>query len=207
MNQQLQQILCINLASRTDRWQETITECARLGFQPERIEACTPEKAIENSPFVAFNTSQKKALEKLKSFPSMILEDDCIFVDAYKLERAIWELPEDWEILYGGANIIGIDTIPFRPPVRYSPHLFTLLDAWQTHCMIYSKGGRDRILETFKVNCGYNYDEFLRQEIMPAGKCFICAPQVAYQRKSFSDIWNVDANFEHLFEQGNKLLV
>ncbi len=181
-------------------------ECVKNGISFERIEACTPGNAVENSPFVAFNTSQKWAMEQATEFPLMILEDDCVFKNMDHLFAAMSELPEDWEVLYGGANIIGIDTIPFAQPVRYSEHLFTLTDAWMTHCMIYSKRGVERILNTFSVTCGYNYDEWLRKNILPAGKAFIIAPQIAYQRASFSNIWNVPTNFEHLFEAGNKLL-
>lgn len=203
----IQQTFCINLASRADRWQEVSNEVLMHGIAMQRIEACTPDKAIENSPFVAFNTSQKMALESITKYPAMILEDDCVFMNSDHLPAAMNELPEDWEILYGGANVIGIDTIQFELPVRYSDHLFTLKDAWMTHCMIYSERGVKRILESFSVTCGFNMDEWLRKNIMPSGRCFIIAPQIAYQRPSFSNIWNCDTNFKHLFEQGNKILL
>lgn len=204
-----QQILLINLHHRTDRLNQMMDQGIRTssGESFTIIEACTPDKAIENSPFVAFNTSQLWALKALHTFPALVLEDDCVFGNCQHLEAALGELPSDWEILYGGANLLGIDVIPFKQPVRYSQHLFTVTDAWQTHCMIYSRRGAERILDTFKVNCGYNMDEWLRQNILPAGKSFVIAPQIAYQRAGYSDIWNCQVQTEHLFEQGNKLLL
>lgn len=201
------QILCINIASRTDRWQQITDECKRVGIAVERIDACTPDKAIENSPFVAFNTSQKWSLEKLHTFPAMILEDDCVFGNMSHLAAAMSELPPTWDLCYLGGNILGIDVIPFQKPVRFSEHLFRVKDCWQTHALVYSKIGVEKILSKFSVTNGYNYDEFLRQTILPDGEGYIVAPQMAYQRAGHSDIWNCHVQTEHLFEQGNKLLV
>lgn len=203
-------VYCINLSHRMDRWAEVTAECEKVGISGLiRVEACTTAEAAGNSPFVAFNTSQLQTLQaalKADKWPVLILEDDCVFKNITHLHYAMNELTPDWEVLYLGANILGTDTIPFRKPERHSAHLFRVLDAWMTQSMVYSKKGVERILSTFSVTCGYNFDEFLRQEILPAGEGFIIAPQITYQRPGYSDIWNNSGDYTSLFERGNQLL-
>lgn len=198
-------IYCINLDHRPDRWAESVKEFAKEGIEVERFPATYGENR-----FVAFNTSQKRCLEKSISDGAnnpLILEDDVEFRSAMHLHYAMNELPEDWDMIYLGGNIIGVDVIPFRKPIRYSAHLFSVVDCWQTQSVGYSRKMVEWLVENFKPDCGYNMDEYLRQYVLPNFKCFIVAPQITLQRRSYSDIWDRDTNFTHLFDEGNKLLV
>ena len=195
---------CINIDSRTDRWAQVQAECAREGFEVERYAACVDDHRV-----LAFNGSQFsvlcRAYQESKG-STLILEDDCVFKNTMHLHYAMNELPPDWEVLYLGGNILGMDTHPFRPPIRHSAHLFKLADCWQTHAMVYSRAGLEHITENFKWDNGYAYDEWLRQNILPRGKSFIIAPQIAYQRPGWSDLWNCPSDYSSLFDRGNALL-
>lgn len=198
-------IYCINLDARKDRWESCKKEFLAAQIEVERFSAVKGE-----SPVIAFNTSQAAVIAKALEDGcenTLILEDDVKFKGDMHLHYAMNELPADWDSLYLGGNIIGIDTIPFQPPFRFSSHLFCLIDCWQTHAVAYSRKGMEFIRDNFKADNGYIFDEWLRKNMLPRRKSFIIAPQIAYQRASFSDIWNVQANFEHLFEAGNKLLL
>lgn len=203
-NTYFEKTYCINIDERTDRWFGTLRRCGLEGFVPERYDA-----VIEDNRVLAFNKSQLEVI-RLAYFQCkgnvLILEDDCVFKNTMHLHYAMNELPEDWEILFLGANIIGSDTLPFTQPVRHSSHLFLLTDCWQTHAVAYSQRGLSHIVNSFKPDNGYIYDEWLRQYVLPRGKSFIIAPQIAYQEAGHSDIWNVHADYTSLFERGNKLL-
>jgi GR25 family glycosyltransferase involved in LPS biosynthesis len=197
-------IYCINLDHRVDRWQDSLREFTKEGIEVERFSATYGE-----SRTIAFNTSQKGVLEKSLvdgANNPLVLEDDVEIRSTMHLHYAMNELPEDWDIIYLGGNIIGVDVIPFRKPIRYSAHLFSVVDCWQTQSVGYSRKMVEWLVQNFKVDCGWIYDEFLRQEVLHKFKAFIVAPQITLQRKSFSDIWDRDTNFTHLFEAGNELL-
>lgn len=198
-------VYCINIDKRHDRWEQVLAECAREGIEPIRHSA-----TVEDNRVIAFNKSQLTILSRayivLLNGPILVLEDDCIFKNTMHLHYAMNELPPDWEMLYLGGNILGTDTIVFPPPVRFSSHLFTITHCWQTHAVAYSVRGLIRILDTFKPDNGYAYDEWLRHNMLPRGKSFIIAPQIAYQRPGYSDLWQRDADYSSLFDRGNALL-
>lgn len=196
---------CINIDKRTDRWRHISGVCHAEGFLPDRFPA-----VVEDNRVLAFNKSQIGVIG-LAYFESngsvLIIEDDCIFKNTMHLHYAMNELPTDWEMLYLGGNILGSDVLPFKPPVRHSSHLFKLIDCWQTHAIAYSQKGLSYILNYFKPDNGYIYDEWLRHNMLPRGKSFIIAPQIAYQQPGHSDLWNTHADYSSLFERGNKLLI
>src|SRR5688572_28072205 len=122
-------IYCINIYRRTDRWEQSLKEFAKVGIDVERF------KAYEgDNRHLAFNKSQYHCLQKgladgCNTF--LVLEDDVEFRNWQHLQEAMKELPEDWDILFLGGNLIGCGGIEFRKPWRYSPHLFRLVDIWQ----------------------------------------------------------------------------
>jgi GR25 family glycosyltransferase involved in LPS biosynthesis len=201
---------CINLDKRTDRWQQSLSEFAKVGISVERFKACEGDNKA-----LAFNKSQyhciQKGLSECDKF--LILEDDVEFKGWSHLGMALNELPNDWDILWLGGNLIGCGGIEFRPPVRYRSHLFRPQDIWQTHAVAYSRKAAEWIVNNFPFHKDeYEkegltiYDEWLRVNALPMLNCFIVAPQIAVQRADHSDIWNTHADYTSLFERGNKLL-
>lgn len=193
----------INLDSRPDRLASVTTEFKRVGLAFERFPAHTGEV-----PYLAFNSSQYNCI--LKAFVHewehfTIYEDDVRFGPYSHATEAINELPPDWGILQMGCNLIGSDVVEFKQPERYSAHLFRLYDCWQTQSVAYSREAARWILHNWDYKQGHTYDDWLRQvyKIFP---CFVVAPQLTYQDSGFSDIWGVNVDTKHLFEQGNNLL-
>jgi hypothetical protein len=116
------------------------------------------------------------------------------------------ELPEDWDLLYLGGNIIGSDTTNWQMPTRYSSHLATLHNSWQTHAIVYSQKGAKYILDNFNPETFPVLDEWIRVNMMPQGKVFLCTPMIAYQRPCYSDLWQVPADYTGAHKQGNDYL-
>lgn len=196
-------IYYINLASRTDRDLATRYELMRLDIAAKRIEAETGE-----IKWMAFNESQFKALSQAEGERVLILEDDIVFrnvssLTGSHLPEAIKELPEDWDMLFLGANTIGSDVLPFEVPAPYSKHLNRITNSWATHAVAYSRKCIDEILEIWKHDEYPIYDEFLRVNILPVKKCFVLNPMIADQRDGFSDIWQTPVQ-NGFFNQGNE---
>lgn len=197
-------IYYINLAARTDRDVATRYELARLGIQAQRVDA-----EFEENRFLAFNKSQFKALSQSVGDRVLILEDDVIFrgMSAMKdshFPQALKELPDDWDMLFLGANTIGSDVLPFRPPIPYSEHISQLQDVWTTHAVAYSRNCIDFILQNWKYDeWPPIYDEYLRTCVLPVKKCFVVNPMIADQRAGMSDIWQKQVEYG-FFNPGNE---
>ena len=193
----------LNLDSRPDRLASVTTEFKRVGLAFERFPAHT-----EEVPYLAFNSSQYHCLlhalaAGFKYFT--IYEDDVRFGPYGHASDALCQLPADFGILQLGCNLVGSDIVEFRKPERHSENLFRLYDCWQTQSVCYSRACAQWIVDNWDYKTGHTYDDWLRQ-VYKQFKCYVVAPQLTYQDSGFSDIWGVNVDTKHLFEQGNNLL-
>lgn len=192
-------ILYINLDHRQDR-NINILQTFLLIDMPHWIRI----PGILNSPGSindGFNQAQRNALEACKG-PSVIFEDDCVFGDMYHLGEALDELPEDWDMLYLGANVVGSDLCNWPVPESVSPHLRRVTQAWTTHAIAYSEKGRDYILDNWDLSTNQMFDDVLRCNLEKM-QAFIIDPMICDQLKDYSDIWkrDVDYGFFNVWEQ------
>lgn len=194
MNHLFDNIVCLNLESRPERKKQSEHEFACHGIKAEFFKA-TP------GGYIGFNKSMYNIFQSY-SGSLMVFEDDVEFIESVvNVEDAFNELPEDWDLLYLGANL--------REPVkRYSNHLMILKNAWTTHAVGYSA----KMVTWLKDNWNGDYsppfvfDEWLRQKVQPDFKCFITDPMVCTQRGSYSDIQKRVTNYkvhktQSLYEQ------
>lgn len=197
-------IYCINLEIRKDRWDSSLTEFDRVGIKAERFNAYTGE-----NKHLSFNKSQheclKKALEDgCNTF--LVLEDDVEFKSFSHLRSSLVELPEEWDILYLGANLIGSDVMRFKAPAKVGQHLSRVYDCWQTHAIAYTREVAKMIVNTFKPDDFPIYDEWLRQNVLKNVRAYVVNPQIAVQRPDYSDIWQRDVDYTSCFTQGNNVM-
>lgn len=193
----------INLDKRADRWQTTEFELDRVGIKAERFSAFDGDNKHR-----AFNRSQWTVLNECKDYRTMlILEDDVEFKNYFHFQHAVTELPDDWDVLYLGANINGTKL------ERYSDHLVKIRNSYTTHAVAYSKKMAQWIVENFPYHKEeYEregliiYDEWLRVNVQEQFNCFLIAPMIAWQKPGFSDIWQNQADYSRCFEDGNQLL-
>lgn len=197
-------IYCINLESRKDRWNSSLTEFHRVGITAERFNAFSGE-----NKHLAFNRSQYECLKQaLKDGCNtfLVLEDDVEFKAIDHLKKALAELPEEWDIVYLGANLIGSDVMRFQKPAKVGQHLSRVYDCWQTHAVAYSRSTAQRIVDSFNPDEFPIYDEWLRLNILKNVRAYIVNPQIAVQRPDYSDIWNKDVDYTSCFHQGNNIM-
>lgn len=148
-----------------------------------------------------------KAFLRTEAKVLLALEDDAVFGNLDALDAAINELPDDWDVLYLGANITGgVFGIKERPPVKYSGHLYSVRAAWTTHAIAYTRRIVELIVSRYQPQTFEMYDQWLNANILPHYKCFLVNPMVAFQRPGKSDLWNCHADYTGAFEASNKIM-
>jgi hypothetical protein len=194
----------ICLTNDPAEWQIAQAEFARVGLEVEKFQAVK-----EIGPHQSFSHSERNILlDFLHSDAETLLhlEDDCVFRDLSLLPAALLQLPEDWDIVYLGANLILWNNgEPW--PERYSDHLFRVKCAWTTHAIAYNKKCVRTILEKQPMFSVVMYDNFL-STLLPELNAFCVAPMVAYQRPRISSIWQkgtVD-DYTPIFEESDRRL-
>lgn len=115
-----------------------------------------------------------------------IYEDDVQFIGKFpqdEIDRAMRELPADWDILYLGATLQ-------KDLVRHSDHLYKLKGAFTTHAMIFNN--QNNVMEFILENNGggRKIDVFYADVVQERFNCYIAYPMIATQRDGFSDIMN-----------------
>ena len=169
-----------------------------IPFEVERYSA-----KISNSGEDGCTDSHMDILKKQTQFPFVIFEDDCVLLEDWSLvEKAMSQLPLNWDALWLGANVR-------RPVSRYSDNLFRLRRGFATHAIIY---GSARIVNFIlnrkeKLARGVNFDVFYAAQLQWRFNCFITYPMMATQRSDFSDIAKVYTNnYQELIDNYNKCI-
>ncbi len=166
-------IYCINLETATNRWASANKQFKRLGIPVERF----PVKRDRNPSKGLSKTNRKIIKHAMKNDWDNVLvfEDDVQFVGTISsTEKAIKELPNNWEIFYLGC---GLKTTP----KLHSEHLIQIDRAMCVHAVCYSKRIYKRMLKMRGV-----IDVYIADQIQPRGRCFCVNPIMATQGTSNS---------------------
>jgi len=167
----------INLDHRTDRM-ETFKQ-NNFPFEVERVSAIKHDIGGIGCGLTHF-----KIFEKQKEFPFVIFEDDCQIIEPWSLvEKAMSQLPSDWDALWLGATLD-------KPLTRYSENLFRLKNAYCTHAIMYnSQRIIDYILQDYETASGKKViDVFYYRDVQKRFNCFITYPMTTIQRNSMSNV-------------------
>lgn len=195
--------LCINLDERVDRWTEVSAEFTRIGIEPVRVSAVSGD----NRP-LAFNQSVYKSMLLAIGNDLLLFEDDVAF-DVARLPDI--DVPDNYMTVHLGCNIIGVDTTDWQMPTAYSPTLARLHNCWQSHATLYSKECVAYILRHLNhdvLDADNNiFDDWLRRKVLSQGRSYVLRPMIAYQRPSFSNIWDNYADYTGAHAQGNNYLM
>lgn len=184
-------IYCINLDTRADRWQETIEETEQMGWKIERFAALP-----------SFNHTMVSLMKKIKrNKSSLILEDDVWLRNCGHYEKAIGNVPDNWDMISFGA------TVQRTHREKVAEYVWRYYDGWATHMVAYNKKLVNWIADSFDPECGVIYDEWLRLNVLHKFNCYIIKPFVAYQRPDFSDIRNRYADYTNGFMESEQNIV
>lgn len=192
---------CLNLERNVQRWIDSTIQFHNVGLH--NVERINCIESQENR-YLSFNQSHYDTVKKGfdTGSPFVIFEDDIIFDHFWKhVAGGSGQLPETWDALFLGANIIN----DWKMPVKYSAHLSRMPNGWMTHAIAYSSKGAKFVLDNFDPMTFPVYDEWLRVNMMPNGNVYLLTPMSCYQRPGYSDVWQRDVEYG-THEPGNKIL-
>jgi hypothetical protein len=188
------------LTADEGEWQKAGEEFKRVGLDVIKFNALP-----DIGPHQSFNRSTRQILIDFwesRSQRLLFLEEDVEFVGLQHLDKALAELPEDFDICYLGGNVSEEN---FHKPEKYSGHLCRVFHCWTTHAVCYNRKVVQWILENQPGFSERMYDNFLSDHLSEMN-AFIVNPMVAVQRSRVSSIWGTFCDYTEKFEQSNKRL-
>jgi GR25 family glycosyltransferase involved in LPS biosynthesis len=184
------EIYCINLDERTDRWSDIQIEFDKAGIK-DRVKRFSAIKendgriGVIKSNLAIVKEAHEKGLENV-----LIFEDDMVFIkdDPNKyLELAIKEAETlNWSMFFLGANTHG-------KLIKLKPHLVLLKNAFACHAYAINKNTYLPFIRKFD---GLNQirkqsdilDVYIAQEIQSVKTCLLVNPMLCTQKSDYSDI-------------------
>lgn len=198
---EIMKVFVINLKRRPDRLQEITKECEKHSLPFELIEAIDGHVAFPNAPrrimqgALGCQASHIKALKEALKYDEhcLILEDDCQFTDNLSpLFSSFFEdLPANWDVFFLGGSLLWKDAISdFKPNLKRANNVLC------THAYMVNRNSIEKLLSCFesrKFKVDVLFTEFQKEN-----NCFIAYPELATQRKGYSDIVDAVTDNVHL---------
>jgi hypothetical protein len=170
-------ILCTNAPQNEVRWETT-----RITINSDKLEKVFVE---HEDKWKSVNLTAKMLLEIACEYDrTLIIEDDILLKDGWqdKWKEAEPHIPEDWDMLYMGANLQ-------RYSYEYNEHWVKIGGCWTGHCFGLNRKSAQYILDEF------NKDEFVVGDALfmhlqqyQKINAYLINPMFAYQRPGWSDL-------------------
>ena len=200
-------IFCINLDKRPDRWVHAQQEFQKIGILDKvkrfpAIERKDGRLGCIKSHLEIIKYAQKNNLKNV-----LIFEDDVVFLDKDVngiMGNVISQLPENWEMLYLGANL-------HTPLTNYSDNLVVLKNGFSTHAVSYNHTIFDFFVKKYNKLTAVTLqsdilDVWIASNIQTRGKSFLVKPLLATQMNDYSDIVNGNVNYSFIEERYKKFV-
>jgi len=203
------EIYCINLDHRTDRWEHVQKEFEKLGIK-DRIKRFSAIKHKDGRiGLIKSNLEILKKSKKLNSKNVLIFEDDVKIIWHNKpldiLKKSINQLKQfkRWDMFYFGAN-----THQKLEKTRFN-NLVILKNAFATQSVCYNNNIYDDYINyAEKINKITKMDDILdvwiSKNIQRNGFVYMTNPILTTQIESFSDIENRNVNYSFIEERFKK---
>ena len=198
-------IYVINLKERIDRKNHIIRELSKINcenynlFEGINGNELTNNTNLSNGMFGLVKT-YIKIYEDWKTSPKeniLIIEDDCIFVDEFneKLSKYIENVPDDWEMLYFGANHnyhMGNKT------AKINDFCIKLNNSYSAHCVLFKSYVFDELILSL-LNFNIENDVMM-SNLQKKYNSYSSIPNLTSQIASFSNIQNENVNYDWLIK-------
>jgi hypothetical protein len=193
------EIYCINLDERTDRWEHAQEEFRKAGILDRVIRFSAIRDADGRLGVIKSNLAIIKIAKEKKLKNVLIFEDDVQFIvdnPQDVLAKTIQQIGNiKWHLFYLGANT-------HQKLTKFKPNLILLKNAFAVHSMAYNELMYDIFInkyEKLKVISTFDdiLDVFLARKIQEKYICLMTNPMMTTQMNSYSDIENriVDYSF------------
>lgn len=197
------EIYCINLNERTDRWEHAQEEFKKAGIldKVQRFPAIRDTDGrlgVIKSNLAIIKIAKEKKLKNV-----LIFEDDVKFIvdnPQKVLQDSINQVGNiKWHLFYLGANT-------HEKLIKFKPNLILLKNAFAVHSMSYSNLMYDEFINRYdKLKSINNFDDildvYLARKIQEKYICLMVNPMMTSQINSFSDIENRVVNYDFIEER------
>lgn len=199
-------IYCINLKNREDRWKSFLSEMARLNITDfKRFDAVngkeldytnlsysrnllSGELGVLMSHINLIKEAKERNLDSI-----LVMEDDVYFTDEiYKINDYLNSIPKDWNFIYFGANHNQ------NIPEIINDKICRLKHSFGLQCVGIKNTMYDRILSDV-VKLEKQIDVYYA-EYQSENKSYCFNPNIALQIVSYSDIQNKVVDYTHFFK-------
>jgi len=181
-------IYCINLDRRTDRWEQVQKEFESVGIlnrvhRFSAIESPDGRLGLIKSFLAIFKIAKN---EKMKNI--LIFEDDVKFINnpLEHLQKSISQISDiKWSMFYLGANT-------HEKLIRVKPNVCLLRNAFSAHAVAYSENLYDKIIHRFEntnsVKSMSDINDVYFSSLQNDNIALVVNPIIATQRPSYSDL-------------------
>lgn len=196
-NKYFDKAYCINLDRRKDRWADCKKEFNKIGISPTRVSAIDGNEypqipgikagalGCKMSHLKVITMAKNNGYEKI-----FIAEDDIVFIDNFnqRFETISSNIPEDWNFIYLAANPHSGDRFQIADGIS------KMVGGYSSHAMLINSNIFDLILDS--ANVIHQPIDVVYAIIQHKVNCYVTIPHLAFQREGFSDVENVDVNYE-----------
>jgi GR25 family glycosyltransferase involved in LPS biosynthesis len=207
LNNYFQEIHCINLERRTDRWEECLDEFSKHNLEVKRYNAFDGNNL---EPVPGLNGGQVGAIyshrgileyaRNCKLDNILVLEDDVKFDENInqKFYDIFEGIPNDWDVILFGGNHVGNNPWSKGNLIEISENVFKVTYSLALHCYAVKNTVYDLAIDALsKMN---NTNDALFAEIQSQINCYIIRPHLAWQRPSYSDLCGIYSDHIALYD-------
>jgi glycosyl transferase family 25 len=206
LNNYFNEIYCINLERRIDRWEECVEEFNKYDLNVKRYNAFDGKSLPRVKGLTPGNVgaiySHRGLLQYAKNseFENiLILEDDVEFhkdLNSLFFDYII-EVPKDWDIIFFGANHSLNNQYMTEPLFKIKKHVYRIIKSYANHCYAVKNTAYDKLIESLSKNENKPND-VLVSEVQCELNCYVFRPHLAWQRPSYSDLQEKFESYDFL---------
>jgi len=212
VNKYFDKIYCINLDSRTDRWEHASNEFKKYNIEVERFSAIIGTDFIKTIPvyhdalakrpgLLGCNLSHLGVVKKSKELGLnnvLVFEDDIVFCENFELEfkKRIEQLPNDWDLFYLSGNNFYNKKSDYNGLIKVTENISKTTHTLTTHSYAIKGHMFDSIIEGIE-KMDLPIDMYYRKL---QGNCnaYISRPHLGWQLPGHSDIMGGFRNYENI---------
>lgn len=197
------EIWCINLDHRTDRWDHAQKEFEKIGIK-DKVQRFSAIKHTDGriglikSFYHLFEYAKAKKLQNI-----LIFEDDVKFINntVKNLKLALEQSENiEWKMLYFGANT-------HTRLEKINTNIFLLKNAFSAHAIAYHHSIFDDIINRFRVTNEIrnqnDINDVFFSSLQNKYTCLLVNPIIATQIPSYSDLEKRDVDYSFIEERFN----
>jgi GR25 family glycosyltransferase involved in LPS biosynthesis len=204
LNDYFDQIYCINLDKRKDRWKIAKEQFDFHNIEVSRFSA-VDGKTLNSNPYISrgafgcllshLNVLKDARENRYKTI--LITEDDVEFSDNLNVKFFKYEiqLPK-WDILYLGANHALCNPYEQNPPIQVNENVYKVNHAYALHAYAVKQSCYDFLIDNIsEMN---NSVDVIISKIQKHLEVYLFRPHLAWQSSGYSDIMEKDVNYSFL---------